>query len=72
MACELRPKTSNALLYAFAKEVTRNSNVHRDESCARFDRSELKTEQSQVRSEAIHIVGLRSDLADVHVLERNP
>ena len=44
---------------------------HRAE-CARFDRSELKTEQFQGRSEAIHIVGLRSDLADVHVLERNP
>ena len=69
-------QTSNALLYASAKEAARNSKFHqrlalshRAESCAHFDCTKLKTGQCQGRSEAIHIVALRNDLADVHTRE---
>ena len=69
-------QTSNALLQASAKEAARDSKFHqrlalshRAESCAKFDCSELKTGQSQIRSEAIHIVALWNDLADVHTRE---
>ena len=69
-------QTSNALLEASAKEAARNSNCHqrlalshRAESCAHFDCTELKTGQSQVRSEAIPIVALRSDLAHANTRE---
>ena len=60
MAC------GNALLSASTKEAASTSNFHprlarshRVENFAHFDRSELKTAQSQIRSEMIHIVGLR-------------
>ena len=71
-----RLQTSNALLQASAKEAARNSNFHqrlalshRAESCAHFDCTEPKTGQSQVRSEAVDIVALRNDFADVHTRE---
>ena len=69
-------QTSDALLYASAGEARKTSKFHhrlalshRAESSAHFDCTKLKTGQSQSRSEAIHIVALRNDLADVHTRE---